>query len=108
MSFPASTLILSDAMPRKHQGIGASLVNTAINYSISLALGFAGTAEARLNRGGHTPEDLLLGYRAATYVGMGLAGLGWIISLVFLAQQMWRGKDGTRDDSTTSSPEDSQ
>lgn len=37
-SFPASSLILSNAVKKEHQGIAASLVNTVVNYSISLAL----------------------------------------------------------------------
>ncbi|KAI1829304.1 hypothetical protein CBS147337_9898 [Penicillium roqueforti] len=41
MSFPAGTLILSDAVEKENQGIAASLVNTVVNYSMSLALGFA-------------------------------------------------------------------
>jgi hypothetical protein len=43
LSFPCGTIILSNAMPREHQGIAASLINTVVNYSISLSLGIAGT-----------------------------------------------------------------
>lgn len=39
-----------------------------VNYSISLALGFAGTVEANVNNGGLTPEDKLKGYRGAWYL----------------------------------------
>ena len=84
MSFPAATVILSNAVGKDEQGVAASLVNTVVNYSISLALGFAGTAEANVNKGGRTKEDLLRGYRAALYVGVGLAVLGWCFSLVYL------------------------
>jgi MFS family permease len=84
MSFPAATLILSNTVQKKHQGIAASLVNTVVNYSISLGLGFAGTVEVHVNNGGKTPEDLLLGFRGAFYVGAGLAGLGLLISITFL------------------------
>ncbi|KAH7026168.1 major facilitator superfamily-domain-containing protein [Microdochium trichocladiopsis] len=86
MSFPAATLILSDSVPRQHQGVAASLVNTVVNYSISLALGFAGTAEVYLSRGTSTKEDLEHGYRVALYLGVGLAGLGWLTSITFLAK----------------------
>ncbi|PHH78423.1 hypothetical protein CDD80_6928 [Ophiocordyceps camponoti-rufipedis] len=44
-SFPASTLIVSNAVARRHQGVGASLVSTVVNYGIALGVGFAGTAE---------------------------------------------------------------
>ncbi|CAD6633530.1 EM14S01-3B_G0005400.mRNA.1.CDS.1 [Saccharomyces cerevisiae] len=39
MSFPAATIILSNSMSAEHQGLAASLVNTVINYSISIGLG---------------------------------------------------------------------
>ena len=92
MSFPAATLILSDSVAKKHQGIAASLVNTVVNYSISLALGFAGTVEAHVNHGGTTPEDLLLGYRGAWYFAMGLSSFGLFLSLVFLARGYWKDR----------------
>lgn len=69
MSFPAGTLILSNAVGKEHQGVAASLVNTVVNYSISLGLGFAGTVEVHVNNGGKTPDDLLKGYRGAFYMG---------------------------------------
>lgn len=86
MSFPAATLILSDAVAKKHQGIAASLVNTIVNYSISLSLGFAGTVESHVNHGGKTPEDLLLGFRGAWYFAIGTSGFGLFLSLSFLAK----------------------
>ncbi|KAH7142585.1 major facilitator superfamily transporter [Dactylonectria estremocensis] len=47
MSFPAATIVLSRAMPRRHQGLAASLVNTFVNYSISIGLRFAGTVDSQ-------------------------------------------------------------
>ncbi|KAI2602551.1 MFS general substrate transporter [Hypoxylon sp. NC1633] len=92
MSFPAATIILSNSVPRKHQGIAASLINTAVNYSISLGLGFAGTVETQVNNGGKNPADILKGYRGAFYMGMGLAGLGVTVCLAFLVKSR-RPKD---------------
>lgn len=90
MSFPAATILLSNAMSRKNQGIAASLVNTVINYSISIGLGFAGTIEERVNNGG---SNLLKGYRGAWYMGIGLAGLGICIAIVFsLSSRLRLGK----------------
>lgn len=40
MSFPASTLIVSNALPKKKQGVGASLVNTIVNYRYASMQGF--------------------------------------------------------------------
>ncbi|KAI0185132.1 major facilitator superfamily transporter [Xylaria flabelliformis] len=78
MSFPAATLILSDAVKKEHQGIAASLVNTVVNYSISLGVGFAGTVEVNVSRG-----DKLAGYRGGLYLGTGVAAFGLIVSLIF-------------------------
>ncbi|KAF2731702.1 MFS general substrate transporter [Polyplosphaeria fusca] len=95
MSFPAATLILSDAVKKEHQGIGASLVNTVVNYSISLGLGFAGTVEVYVNRG-DSPEELLRGYRAAFYMGLGLSSLGVAVSTVFCVKCWMRDRMASR------------
>lgn len=81
MSFPSGILILSNAMPHKDQGVAGSLVNTVVNYSISMGLGIAGTVELYVSNDG---EDLLKGYRGATYTGVGLAGAGAIIASCFM------------------------
>jgi len=81
MSFPSGILILSNSMPQQDQGVAGSLVNTVVNYSISLGLGFAGTVERYVN---NDNKDVLRGYRGATYLGVGLAGLGTIIATCFL------------------------
>ncbi|RJE22314.1 hypothetical protein PHISCL_05358 [Aspergillus sclerotialis] len=80
MSFSAGTIILSRALPRQHQGVAASLVNTFVNYSISIGLGIAGTVEGYVNDGG---KDVLQGYRGALYMGVGLSGLAVAVALVF-------------------------
>jgi MFS family permease len=84
MSFPAGTLIMSNAVAKKHQGMAASLVNTIVNYSISIGVGVAGTVEVQENNGGRTIEDVLNGYRGAMYVSIGLSGMGVVTSLLFL------------------------
>ncbi|EAU31398.1 hypothetical protein ATEG_08225 [Aspergillus terreus NIH2624] len=92
MSFPASTVLLSNAVERKHQGIAASLVTTVVNYSISLGLGFAGTVEVHVNHGGHTFHDVLLGYRGSLYMGIGLGGLGIAVSLIYLVKSILKDR----------------
>lgn len=79
MSFPSATIMLSDSMPPANQGLAASLVNTAVNYSISIGLGFAGTVEAHVNDGG---LNKLKGYRGAWYLGIGLSGLGIFVAII--------------------------
>lgn len=90
ISFPAATLILSNSVPKEYQGIGASLVNTVVNYSISIGLGFAGTVEGHINHGGKTRQDTLLGYRGALYMAIGLAGLGLGVSALFALKSLRR------------------
>lgn len=84
MSFPAATILLADALPKNQQGIGASLVSTFVNYSISLGLGFASTVEYYRVKGKPDDESTTeLGIRNALYMGMGLAGLGIVLSVIF-------------------------
>jgi len=92
MSFPAGTLIMSNAVAKKHQGMAASLVNTIVNYSISIGVGIAGTVEVHVNNGGRTAEDELYGYRGAMYVSVGLSGMGVVTSLLFLLKMWFREK----------------
>ncbi|CAD6643177.1 BAG_1a_G0042500.mRNA.1.CDS.1 [Saccharomyces cerevisiae] len=86
LSFPASSIILSDGLPMQYQGMAGSLVNTVINYSASLCLGMGGTVEHQINKSGN---DLLKGYRAAVYLGVGLASLGVVISVTYMLENLW-------------------
>ncbi|OAA65267.1 major facilitator superfamily transporter [Niveomyces insectorum RCEF 264] len=86
MSNPAAIILLSNSVSHAHQGIAASLVVTVVNYSISLALGIAGSVEA----GAFDADNLLVGYRAAQYFGLGLGGLGVVLGTAFLCQSYLR------------------
>jgi MFS family permease len=87
MSFPAATVILSNHMPREHQGLAASLVNTVVNYSISIALGVAGTVEVYANK---DPANALWGIRCALYTAIGLSATGVILGAMFFIKSMIR------------------
>lgn len=89
MSFPAATIVISNSVKKEHQGVAASLVNTIINYSISLGLGFAGTIEVHVDPDRKTPHEILLGYRGAMDFGVALAGLGLLVAIVFLTKSHW-------------------
>ncbi|QKX57648.1 uncharacterized protein TRUGW13939_04766 [Talaromyces rugulosus] len=80
MSFPAAVIMLSAAVPPEHQGIAASLALTTTNYAMSIGLGIAGTAVSSLSDG----SDLLADCRHAWYMGIGLSGLGMVISMISL------------------------
>lgn len=97
MSFPAATVYLSNSIERAHQGVAASLVNTVVNYSISLGLGFAGTVEVNVSNG-DSPEDILKGYRGALYIAVGFAGLALATSILFLCHTYWIGDRGKASD----------
>ncbi|CAG9940311.1 unnamed protein product [Clonostachys rosea f. rosea IK726] len=84
MSFPAATLILSNIVAKHHQGVGASLVNTVVNYGIALGVGFAGTVEVHVHGTASTPEEKLRGYRGGLWMGVGLAAAGMMICVVFV------------------------
>lgn len=86
MSFPAATIILSEALPKEHQGLAASLVNTVINYSISIGLGIAGTVQSQISPG-TTEQEILKGCRSAFYVGIGLSGLGILVATLFVLDE---------------------
>ena len=61
-----------------------------VNYSISLGLGFAGTVQVYTHHSGETEAEILLnGYRSALYMGVGLAGLGVFLAVVFLLKSYW-------------------
>lgn len=89
MSFPAGAMILSNALPKSHQGLGASMVATFQNYAISIGLGIAGTVEhyQTLNRP-QNQDTVIHGYRSAFYMGMGLSGLGVAFSSIYLIIQL--------------------
>lgn len=79
-SFPSGTILLSNAMPKEHQGMSASLVSTVVNYSISLGLGIAGT----VNKYTAEKHGTLAGLRAGWYFGIGLDVLGIAIAGYFV------------------------
>ncbi|OAP57598.1 hypothetical protein AYL99_08336 [Fonsecaea erecta] len=87
MSFPSGNIVLSDHMPPEHQGLAASLINTVINYSISIGLGMAGTVEVHVNSGGRNP---LQGYRGAWYLAIGFDGLGIFCAVCLILS--WRAR----------------
>jgi hypothetical protein len=83
LSFPAATILLSNSMPKEHQGKAASLVATIVNYSLASGLGIAGSVERAVS---HDGSMLLKGYQSSWYVGIGFATLGVFISLYFVWQ----------------------
>ncbi|CAF4581042.1 unnamed protein product, partial [Rotaria magnacalcarata] len=64
-------------MPINQQGVAASMLNTVINWSISLGLGIAGTVESELLKSGKTALE---GYRGGLYVGIGLSSAGILVA----------------------------
>lgn len=72
-------------MPLEQQGMAASVVNTVVNYSISLSLGIAGTIERNVNESG---KNILAGYHGALYLAMGLSGLGCLVAVTSILREV--------------------
>lgn len=81
-SFPAASIMLSEFLPPKSQGMAGSLVSVMMNYGISIFLGFAGTVEEELLK--QRPQDPWRAWRGAQYFSCGVAGLGLVISIILL------------------------
>lgn len=81
MSNPAASIFLSNSLAKEHQGVAASLVVMNVNYSVSVALDIAGSAEAGFSANG---QHVLAGYRAGQYVGLGFGGFGIMLAGVSL------------------------
>jgi len=84
MCFPAATVILSDFVPKEHQGITALLVATVVNYSTSIGREIAGTVEVHVDDGG---QNLLRGYRGAFVTAVGLSGLGFLFPIYYILNE---------------------
>lgn len=80
MSFPSGRTIFSNKTAKERQGVAASLINTIVNYSISLGLGIAGTVAGNVGSGPNT----LTSFRGAWYFGIGLDVFAVFIALYFV------------------------
>ncbi|SGZ52106.1 CIC11C00000004218 [Sungouiella intermedia] len=83
-SFPAASLILSDFLPEEHQGMAGSLVNTVVNYSVSLFLAIGSTVEVQMYA---RTADYLKSYRATVYLGIGISAMAVLFSIVFIVTE---------------------
>jgi MFS family permease len=94
MSFPAASVILSNRMPPEHQGIAMSLVNTCLNYFISISLGIAGTIEVHVAKDLKThptdPYVLMKDYRATYHTAIALSSLGLTLGISFFIRDFLR------------------
>ena len=99
MNFASATVYLSNVMSEHNQGLGASLVNTFVNYSISIGLGVAaivqyynvGTNNNNNSIQYHTSFTNL--YSPAFYTGVAFSALGVVISLVIVIHRKINRKD---------------
>ena len=86
-------------MRRNEQGIAGSLIGTLQLYSTSIGLGFAGVVEVHVGgRGGGGEGEIVRGYRAALYFGMGLAGVALLVCAFWVrmpkdTREGWQGDD---------------
>ncbi|KAM0724227.1 hypothetical protein Q7P37_000109 [Cladosporium fusiforme] len=87
-SYPAGSVLMSNAVPRESQGIAASLISTMVNYSISLGLGMAGSVERYVG----DRDGALEGWRAGLWFGVALDAVGLVISAYFI----WKTRAGKK------------
>lgn len=85
-SYPAGSVLMSNAVPRENQGIAASLISTMVNYSISIGLGMAGSVERYVGDG----DGPLAAWRAGLWFGVALDALGLFVSGYFI----WKTRVG--------------
>lgn len=89
MSFPAAVIRLSAGYPDHQQGLAGSLVAVSVNYSLFLGLALAGTVEYYTTRNlPKSYESTVVGLRNAFRMGMGLAGFGVVLAIVFVGAQL--------------------
>lgn len=91
MSFPASTVILSNSMPGEHQGLAAALVTTVINYSVSITLGIAALVEVNVVKPGPGPphnsiDEIAKGMHSAYLVGISFGAAAVVLAGVFFVR----------------------
>ncbi|KAK9311626.1 major facilitator superfamily [Lipomyces starkeyi] len=81
MPVGAAQIVASNSVKRSQQGVAASLIGTLNLYGNSLGLGFAGTIETEVNK---RKVGEVLGYRAALYLGAGIALIGLVLDALFV------------------------
>lgn len=84
---PTTIMLFEDSLPEGHQGLASGLAVTAMGYAISVGLGMAGAVESHVR---DRKEDVVDGYRAAQYLGVGFSGLSVLMALGFLAVKCLR------------------
>lgn len=85
LSFAAGSIILSDYLPKRHQGMAGSLISTVVNYSVSLFLSLGSNIE--IGTFDKAIDNRLESYRNAIYFGIGISGLGVLIAFAFIVLQ---------------------
>ncbi|KAL6940696.1 hypothetical protein ACO0QE_004609 [Hanseniaspora vineae] len=101
-SFPAASIVLSDNLPIANQGMAGSLVSTMVNYAMSVFLGVAGVVETQTKKHINIKhpeysekEKTFLGYKAAMYFAIGIAGLSIVISSAYALETLVLQKQKT-------------
>lgn len=91
LSFASSGILISNTVLPEEQGVAGSFVSTVVQYSIAIGLGIAATVEVHANKGG---SDIILGYRAAYWLGMGFAAAAFFVVIPFVRDHRF---DKTKD-----------
>jgi len=81
LSFASSNIIISNAVLPEEQGVAGSFISTVVQYSLAIGLGIAATVESHVNKSG---TDIVLGYRGAYWLGIGLAAVAFFVVVLFV------------------------
>ena len=79
--FTAAQIVVSNAVPRKEQGIAGSLVATLLTYGQSTGLGFGGTVQRYAKSG---RDNQVQGFRNALYLAIGFGVGALVLSQLFV------------------------
>lgn len=102
LSFPASTIVLSDLMPNGNSG---SLVSTMVNYGVALFLGIATYIEKHVSNK-HPNWGLLQEYRTGFYIAVGVGFVSCLLSVVMIIDHKINPVEEVREDEDDSSYSD--
>ncbi|CCH59931.1 hypothetical protein TBLA_0C01160 [Henningerozyma blattae CBS 6284] len=89
-SFPSASMMTAETLPTHYKSMAGSLVNVAINYATSICVGMAGSANVNHNNHG---QDLLHGFRAASYLAIGLSGFSVFLSGLYMIGSIWTDRN---------------
>ncbi|GAA5878624.1 hypothetical protein JCM1840_003531 [Sporobolomyces johnsonii] len=87
LTYNVLTIALVGAVPPGAKSLAGGLINTAFQIGSAVGLALCGVVQGSVasksaTSVAHTPAELMKGYSAALWMGMGLVGIGFVISAI--------------------------